>query len=262
VKPSETNAGPPSSVNARDEGIGPHNLPPGRMDWPEPPIRDTGPGDAPAPRSPAPARTVALLALVASAKQTAFCHHARDAASSDRVVVRVTMADIASQEQRRCQIARERLAGLGVEPLVEMTPYLRDLTGFDRGLATDLWWERILGSYLAHGIAVDAQRLFAARLDPGSEGLLEGLLDDCAGADYLRAILLNAVRADSRRASRLSLWGRRVAGDALGEVTGIVGRVPALAGVAAGDTAAAVASLHAQLAQGHSRRMDGRGLTP
>jgi hypothetical protein len=192
----------------------------------------------------------------------AFCHHARDAAASDRVAIRVTMADIAAAEQDRCGLARRRLIELGVDPLAEMTPYLRELAGFDRGLRTDQWWERILGSYLAHGIAVDIQRTLAIRLDPSAAAVFSGLLEECAGADYLRALLVHAIRGDAKRAARLSLWGRRVAGDALGVVTGTVTRIPALVQIMALGPDDGVTSLHSQLSAEHSRRMDGLGLTP
>ncbi|MDR1426697.1 MAG: ferritin-like domain-containing protein [Bifidobacteriaceae bacterium] len=252
------------------------------MDWPDAVIREGGAsapvdpvgararyeswgiakgadGALPAPRSPERAAAVSVLAFAAAAKQTAFCHHARDAAASDRVAIRVTMADIAAAEQDRCALARRRLGELGVDAFSEMTPYLRELAGFDRGLSTDQWWERTLGSYLAHGIAVDMQRTAAARLDPLAAGLLAGLLEDCAGADYLRALLVHAIRGDGRREARLSLWGRRVAGDALGVATGMVARIPAMAELFSQDSGAG--SLHAELSAEHSRRMDGLGLS-
>jgi hypothetical protein len=228
--------------------------------------RPEDPGAAPVlpARSAERAHAVALLALVAAAKSTAFCHHARDAAASDKVAIRVTMADIAAAEQDRSELARRRLAGLGLDPLAEMTPYLRELAGFDRGLATDQWWERTLGSYLAHGIAVDAQRSLAVHLQPSSAAVFSGLLEDCAGADYLRALLVHAIRGDSRRAARLSLWGRRVAGDALGVLTGMVTRIAPLTEMVSASSTPddAAASLHATLSAGHSRRMDGLGLAP
>jgi hypothetical protein len=198
---------------------------------------------------------VAVLALAAAAKQTAFGHHARDAAASDRVAIRVTMSDIASAEQDRCVLARRRLGELGVDALSEMTVYLRELAGFDQGLRTDQWWERVLGSFLAHGIAVDAQRLFVSRLEPVSVGLFSGLLEDCAGADYLRALLLHAIRGNERRVDRLSLWGRRVAGDVLGVAMGLVAHVPVLAEIIDGKQ-----EFHSKLSAGHSRRMELLGL--
>jgi hypothetical protein len=273
---------------------GPHALPAGQMNWPDAVVRDAGivadgTGDAghlpidpvgvrarysmwgradssadagSLPRSPARSQAVALLGLVAAAKQTAFCHHARDAAASDRVAIRVTMADIAAAEQDRCALARRRLGGLGVDPLAEMTPYLRELSSFDYGQRTEHWWERVVSSYLSHGIAVDTQRILAVHLDPSTAGLFAGLLEECAGADYLRALLVHAVRADSRRAARLSLWGRRVAGDAIGVATRTVARVAGLGEILASGSDGGVAPLQSQLIAEHARRMDALGLTP
>jgi hypothetical protein len=211
-------------------------------------------GSTPA-RSQAHTQAVAVLALAAAAKQTAFCHHARDAAASDRVAIRVTMADIAAAEQDRSALARRRLAELGVDAFSEMTPYLRELAGFDQGPRTDQWWERVLGSFLAHGIAVDAQRILASHLAPASAGLFAGLLEECAGADYLRALLVHAIRGNERRADRLALWGRRVAGDVLGVAVGLIAHVPVLIEILGEDP-----TFQAQLSAGHSRRMERLGL--
>jgi hypothetical protein len=214
------------------------------------------------PRSPAHAQAVAVLALAAAISQTAFCHHARDAAASDRVAIRVTMADIAAAEQETCRVARRRLSHLGVDPLAEMVPYLRELSGFDCGSATDQWWERVLGTYLAHGIASQTKRELAANLDTSARGTVEDVLGDCAGADYLQALLVSATRGDSRRTARLSLWGRRVAGDALGMIAGMVARLAPLGELLRLDADDGAARLHAELSASHSRRMEGLGLAP
>ncbi|MDR1151167.1 MAG: ferritin-like domain-containing protein [Bifidobacteriaceae bacterium] len=253
MKRSDAGLAPPSSA-----------LPPGGSAWAEPVVKgpDGGERTGPPPRSSAHAHAVTVLALVAAVSQTAFCQHARDAAASDRVAIRVTMADIAAAEQDRCRLAREGLAHLGVDPLAEMVPYLRELSGFDCGSATDQWWERVLGTYLTHGIASQTKQVLAANLDASARGLVEGLLDDCAGADYLRALLVSAGRGDSRRTARLSLWGRRVAGDALGMIAGMVTRIGSLGELAGFTTDDGVARLHAELSAAHSRRMEGLGLTP
>jgi hypothetical protein len=201
------------------------------------------------------------LALAAAAKQAAFLHHAAAAAAADQVGTRVTLSDAAAAEQGRCELARRRLHEAGADPLAAMAPAMRALSVFDAGTASTQWWERTLTSHLAHGMAVDFQRALAAGAGPAFAGVFQGLLEDCAAADYQRAILVNAVHHDPRLADRLSLWGRRVAGDALGVVGRLLSEAaafPRLLGHPAADAAAA--AVFPDLTAAHARRMREIGL--
>jgi hypothetical protein len=202
-----------------------------------------------------------VLAFVAAAKQSAFLDHARGAAGADQVGIRVTFADAAAAEQNRCALARHRLKDLGVDPLTAMTPIIRILGRFDGAHAATSWWEWLLSTYLSHGLALDFQTMLSEVLHPSFRPAFDGLISECPASAYERALLGEQVSKDTAVADRLSLWGRRVAGDAIGLATQAVSELSDIEALAAsawpGDP---VRHIHSHLSLTHSRRMAGLGL--
>lgn len=109
-----------------------------------------------------------------------------------------------------------------------------------------------------------------------SPELVTTLLVDDRAQDLARDVLEAKITDDHTFASRLALWGRRVVGEALGQVQQVVSREPALARLLSGGAAGSgftpdstaptdedkqlMAWLYAQLTAEHSRRMDRLGL--
>jgi len=100
---------------------------------------------------------------------------------------------------------------LGRDPAVEMARFSELIDILTRIEPSSQWWERILGTYVGHGIMADLYHELAAHT--GRPELFEGLLNGCAGTDCLVSLLDETISGDERLKARLSLWGRRVVGE-------------------------------------------------
>jgi hypothetical protein len=237
-------------------------------------IGDGAPGDRAAVDS---ADSVELLGLVAHLEHTAFVRLASDSAIAPSIGQRLALSRFAAAAVERRDRVLARIVELGGDPEAALRQFDDVLTDFDARTQPSTWWERLLKAYVGYGVADDFCRLAADGLDERSREIVLEVLDDASHADLAVTELDAAGSDDGVLTSRLALWGRRLVGEALGVVQGLLTQRPglgrllarsdALAAAAAGKptpTAPAngPAKVFSELTAQHSRRMSRLGLTP
>jgi hypothetical protein len=135
-------------------------------------------------------------------------------------------------------------------------------------------------AYVIDTVSADFYRAVSKYVEPETRELIEQVQSADTVTEILRSLLKRALADDPRLASRLSLWGRRLLGEALtqaqrvgfeqGFLTGLMGGTESglITGRPAGASApeeaeakAVFSGLVRQLAENHSRRMAQLGLT-
>lgn len=202
-----------------------------------------------------------MLGLAAEFEFEAFVRLAGDAAAAPTAAARQVVARSSVRAFERHERFLDRLAELGADPVGAMAPFAGVVQDFELRTTSTTWAERLLKAYIGYGVADDFLRLLAQGADGTTRDLLLGSLGDPEHAELVLAELRGA---DEVTSARLALWGRRLVGDALAVVQGVVARQPALgrllaAGVPGeGDV---VQRAFGALTAEHTRRMDGLGLT-
>jgi len=225
------------------------------------------------------ADAVELLGLVAHLEHTAFVRLASDSAIAPSIDQRLALSRFAAAAVGRRDRVLGRIVELGGDPEAALRQFDDVLTDFDARTQPSTWWERLLKAYVGYGVADDFCRIAAEGLDERSRVLVLEVLDDASHADLAVTELDAAGSDDGVLTSRLALWGRRLVGEALGVVQGLLQQRPALGrllarsddarAAAAGTTAPsasttpnAPAKVFGELTAQHSRRMSRLGLTP
>ncbi|WP_019136474.1 ferritin-like fold-containing protein [Cellulomonas massiliensis] len=238
-----------------------------------------------APAAPAPLEVrdaIDLLALVAQLEHTAFARMAADSALAPTLEQRLELSRLAAEAVSRRDRVLARVQELGGDPVTALRQYDDVLDEFDARTQPSTWWERLLKVYVGYGVADDFCRLAAEALDPQSRELVLAVLDDASHAELAVAELDAAGSQDGALSSRLALWGRRIVGEALSVVQGLLSQRPPLARLVqraqqaraqsadadapaapTGDGSAAVegAKVFGELTAQHTRRMSRLGLT-
>ncbi len=157
-------------------------------------------------------------------------------ASAPDLSERMAVADAAA---RRYAVYRAALARLGDEaPDEAMAPVTGAIDDARRRTRTAEWWEGVDAASLSASLS---DELFATLTGE------DGHKSDAAGPSWADRRLDDAVRSDPVLAARLSLWSRRLVGEAI-----------VLAREFGGDQYPEIA---AQLALEHARRMAALGLS-
>jgi hypothetical protein len=176
---------------------------------------------------------------------------------------------IGQQQEALIELGRNRF-GLTAAQL--MAPFDGVFDGFLLRTKPKNWYEGLLRPIVSHGISRDLVRLMARGLPPmDAKAVLSILADNEVDDDVALKLIKNAVSKDPVHGARLSLWGRRVVGEAFGIGTEILTKYPALGALvikATDDAApgslnlkAAQAAAIAELSKAHELRMESMGMT-
>jgi hypothetical protein len=178
-----------------------------------------------------------LLAMLAYGELVAFDRMAADARLAPDLRRRALLSEMAAIEiNNYCRIA-ERLQQLGVDPDEAMRPYVDPLADYHEQTEPSDWLEALTKAYVGDGIADDFTREVAAVLDSPDRELVLDILHDSRHADFAAAEIRAAIEANPQVANRLSMWARRLTGEAISQALRVAGERPALAGLVAAASA-------------------------
>lgn len=198
---------------------------------------------------------IAYLRLALFESATSIAGRATDLA--DREAITLVARNVL--EQHTAVVAM--LEARGLQSAQAMHPSSGEIDRYRRRLAEAGWHESVLTLHLTAGLLDDFFAAFAAGL-PGREGAeVARLLETDIGHARLVAILQAGIAADSRLASRLALWGRRLVGDTLLMARGALADARDEHGEPTTTDERRVEPVLGDLIAAHTRRMDRLKLT-
>jgi len=222
------------------------------------------------------ADVVELLGLIAFAELSAQMRLAVDAALSPTPEHRLAHADLSAQAHARMLALTDLVDELGFDGRAQVIRYNDSFSDYESRTRSQTWHERVLKGYVGHSVAVDFCKLVSTTLPQTLRERIEPILHNTNQSENAAEILTAKAQSDPTLASRLALWGRRLVGEALNQIQGLVITNPALerlviaaAELAGTNVQAAdleegrkleIAWVFSQLTADHARRMDKIGL--
>lgn len=187
-----------------------------------------------------------LLGLSAYAAVSAQARLAKDADQAPKTFEHIDMARMSGQAWRIFERLEKRAQVSDVDLLEEVRRYEGVLDDLDARTRPTTWWERLTKTYVTVGIFTDALRGVARAV--GEDELADEVTDFGHG-EWVRKRLAPYTDKDEQLRARLSLWTRRVGGEALGLVRAFMFTNPELVGEADPD------ALMEQLSAAHKQRL-------
>jgi hypothetical protein len=174
------------------------------------------------PAESASAARTDLFGLLACARLTAFERRAADAGRVVSYEDKVVLGGLAVGAFAQFEHVRDRLIELGADPPEAMRPFEEAITEFnDRTRPADVL-EALTKVYVGDAILADFYVAVAGGAEPGTQAVVAESLADAGHTELLAERLRAAADTDSRLASRLGLWARRLVGEALSQANAIV----------------------------------------
>jgi hypothetical protein len=207
---------------------------------------------------------VDLLGVLAYAELTAFDRLAEDARLAPTLSGRAALARMAAAEIGHHVRLTERIEELGVNPSNAMAPFVAPLDAFHNSTRPSGWLESLVKAYVGDGLAADFYREIAAFLPKPDRQLVEEVLADTGHAEFAVREIKAAVRANSKLVGRLSLWGRRLLGEAISQSQAVIAERDQLANLIMTGTGdlTGLGRLIDRITAGHTERMKNLGLNP
>jgi hypothetical protein len=207
---------------------------------------------------------VDLLGALAYAELTAFDRLAEDARLAPTLTGHAALARMAAAEIAHHSRLTDRIAELGVNPANAMAPFVSALDTFHGKTRPSTWLEGLVKAYVGDGLAADFYREIAAFLPDTHRVLVEEVLADTGHSDFAVREVRSALRANRKLVGRLSLWARRLVGEAMSQSQAVIAEHERLADLIIRGTGdlAGVGRLIDRLTAAHTERMKTLGLNP
>ena len=215
--------------------------------------------------SPVKVRAVVdLLGALAYAELSAFDRLAEDARLAPTLSGHAALARMAAAEIEHHGRLVDRLVQLDVDPASAMAPFVTALDAFHDKTRPGTWLEGLVKAYVGDGLAADFYREVAAFLPQPDRALVEEVLADTGQTDFAVREVRAAIAANQTLVGRLSLWARRLVGEAISQSQAVLAehdRLTELILAGSGDLAG-IGRLVARITDGHEERMRRLGLNP
>jgi hypothetical protein len=191
-----------------------------------------------------------LLGVLAHGALMASLRMAADADLAPTLRIKSAMAALAFGEFRQYEDLIAKMRGRGIDPETAMQPFVVPFAAYHERTRPSDWLEGLVKAYVGEGIAKDFYREMAGFVDADTMAIIVPLV---------RA----AIETDPRATGRLSLWGRRLMGEALSQGQAVAVDRDALANLLVGGEAdlTQVGEMFGRLQTRHQERMARLGLS-
>ena len=174
------------------------------------------------------------------------------------------MAGLAHTEYVQYSQLIEHMGARGIDAEAAMAPFVTPFAAYHERTKPRDWIEGLVKAFVGDGIAKDFYREMSAFVDDETRAVMGLALDDEGQADFVVGVVRDTLKTDRTAAGRLSLWGRRLLGEALSQAQAVAVERDAMSAllVGGGVDLAEVGQMFARLTENHQKRMALMGLTP
>jgi bacterioferritin (cytochrome b1) len=212
---------------------------------------------------PDQAAIIDLLGVLAYGELSAFDRMAADARMAPTTALRAALSEVAALEMGHYRKLVTRIAQLGADPQQAMAPFIEAVETFHHRTEPRTWGEALVKAYVGDGLAADFYLEVAQYVDDSTRQLVTEALADSGNAEFAIREVGALIDSDPTAASRLSLWGRRLVGEAITQAQRVAAERDALTMLIVGGVGdlTGISQLTDRIMVKHTQRMTAIGLS-
>ncbi|MEU1550797.1 ferritin-like fold-containing protein [Nocardia sp. NPDC005745] len=198
-----------------------------------------------------------LFAVLAYGEISAFYRLAEEAKLSPTLRGKVAVAKMAAAEMEHFKTLESALAARGADVFDAMAPFVRALDDYHTSTDPSTWLESMVKFYVGDGIAADFYTEIAGALTPDVAAVVRDVLAETRHSEFVVEEVRRAVTESRSERDRLTLWGRRLLGEAITQAQYVMAQRDELTDLvltATGDLNG-IAALIERMQDSHAERM-------
>ncbi|GAA1480041.1 ferritin-like fold-containing protein [Gordonia sinesedis] len=177
----------------------------------------------PAASEPAPPSTIdpddpgiaKLFAVLLAGEYAAFYRLIEESAMAPDVPSRIAIARMAASEIAHFDQLAEQVTQRGLDPAEAVIRYGSVFDQYHRVTTPKTWLEALVKAYVGDGLAADFYNEAAGALPESVRSIISDVMSQTGSSEFAREQVRAAIAADPSLRSRLTLWGRRLLGEAV-----------------------------------------------
>ncbi|PKV80078.1 ferritin-like fold-containing protein [Nocardia fluminea] len=203
-----------------------------------------------------------LFAVLAYGELSAFYRLAEEAKQAPSLRGRIGVAKMAAAELAHFETLEAALTERGADAEAAMARYQGALDSYHASTDPSTWLESMVKFYVADGLAADFYTEIAGALPAEVSDVVRDVLAETGHSQFVVDEVRSAVAASRSERDRLTLWGRRLLGEAITQAQFVMAQRDELAELvlaATGDLNG-IATLFDRMQERHAARMAELGL--
>ncbi len=203
-----------------------------------------------------------LFAVLLAGEFAAFYRLIDESSMAPDVPSRIAIARMAASEIAHFDLLAERIGAHGVDPVEAVERYRSVFDEYHRVTTPKTWYEALVKAYVGDGLAADFYNELAHGLPAEARAVVREVMAETANSQFACEQVRAAVLADPSLASPLTLWGRRLLGEAITHAQWVLAAEEEVTDLlfAGATSLQGVANFFDSVANKHAQRMADLGL--
>jgi tRNA-(MS[2]IO[6]A)-hydroxylase (MiaE)-like len=204
-----------------------------------------------------------LFALLAYGEVAAFYRLTDEAGMAPNLHGRIAMASMAAAEMHHYELLRDALEARGIDVEEAMSGYVSALENYHRLTTPSTWLEALVKTYIGDALAAGFYLEIVDVLPDEVAGVVRGVLAETGHSQFVVAEVRAAVTVSGRQRNRLTLWARRLLGEAITQAQFVMAEHDELADLVVSGTGGLgqITEFFDRLQNTHAERMAELGLS-
>lgn len=156
-----------------------------------------------------------LFAVLLAGEYAAFDRLLAESATAPNVAGRIAIARLTAAEIGHFDALAEQVSARGLDPVTEVERYRSVFDKYHRVTTPKTWYETLVKAYVGDGLAADFYTELSGVLPESVHSVIAEVMSATGNSQFARAEVLDAVNRDPALRSPLTLWGRRLLGEAI-----------------------------------------------
>ncbi|NDZ94121.1 hydroxylase [Streptomyces sp. SID6673] len=203
-----------------------------------------------------------LFAVLLAGEYAAFYRLIDESRMAPDVHSRIAIARMAASEIGHFDTLAAQVASRGIDPTEAVERYRGIFDQYHQVTTPKTWYESLVKAYLGDGLAADFYTEVAGVLPVEAQAIVGEVMAETANSRFAREQVSAAVAADPALKSPLTLWGRRLLGEAVTHAQWVLAAEEEVTDLLFAGAASlhGVASFFDVIADEHGKRMTELGL--